>query len=102
MVIGLPVEDFENGEIPSAFVKLNKENEKSLRQVEEELKIMNLANLPERDVALQYFFVKELPYTNGVKPDFVTLKRMFEDGTLEYSLSTDEITLKHKPRRRFI
>ncbi len=102
MVIGLPVEDFENGEIPSAFVKLNKDNEKSLRQIEEELRKMNLENLPERDVALQYFFVKELPYTNGVKPDFVTLKRIFEDGTLEYNLSTDEITLKHRPKRRFI
>lgn len=63
---------------------------------------MNLENLPERDVALQYFFVKELPYTKGVKPDFVGLKKMFEEGTLEYFLSTDEITLKHRQKRRFI
>ena len=102
MVIGLPVEDYENGEIPSAFVKLNADNTKKMAVVEEELRKISLDNLPERDVALQYFFVKELPYTNGVKPDFVGLKKMFEDGTLEYVLSSDEITLKHKLRRRLI
>lgn len=102
MVIGLPDSIYENGEIPSAFVKLTAENTKNLALIEEELRKINLENLPERDVALQYFFVKELPYTNGVKPDFVGLKRMFEEGTLEYSLSTDEVTLKHRPNRRFI
>lgn len=102
MVIGLSDNGYENGEIPSAFVKLNDNNTKNLTLIEEELKKMNLENLPERDVALQYFFVKELPYTKGVKPDFVGLKKMFEEGTLEYFLSTDEITLKHRQKRRFI
>ena len=102
MVIGLQMENYENGEIPTAFVKLNKENNKSLSLIEEELRKISLENLPERDVALQYYFVKELPYTKGVKPDFVALKRMYENGTLEYDLSTDEITLKLKPRKRFI
>ena len=100
MVIGLQVTDYENGEIPSAFITLNDNNKKSLQKIEEELKEMSLKNLPERDVALQYFFVKELPYTNGVKPDFVGLKRMFEEGTLEYTLSSDEVSLKLKPKRR--
>ena len=100
MVIGLPVADYENGEIPSAFVKLNHDNTKSLVAIEEELKKMNLENLPERDVALQYFFVSELPYTNGVKPDFIGLRKMFEDGTLEYVLSKDEISFKYKSKRR--
>ena len=68
----------------------------------EHIRKISLENLPERDVALQYYFVKELPYTKGVKPDFVALKRMYENGTLEYDLSTDEITLKLKPRKRFI
>ena len=102
MVIGLPDSIYENGEIPSAFVKLNADNTKNLILIEEELRKMSLESLPERDVALQYFFVKELPYTNGVKPDFVRLKRMFEEGTLEYNLSSDEMTLKHKPKRRFV
>ena len=102
MVIGLPDSIYENGEIPSAFVKLSVANTKNLALIESELRKMNLENLPERDVALQYFFVKDLPYTKGVKPDFVGLKRMFEEGTLEYSLSTDEITLKHRSKRRLI
>ena len=80
-VIG--VEDKElNGEIPSAVVVL-KEQYRSLKdEVEKQLRTLSLEKLPERDVALDYYYRDSLPYTLVSKVDYQKLKKEIKDKVL--------------------
>lgn len=72
-VVGVK-DDKLNGEIPTAFVVLKEEFENYSDIIEKELRRECLAKLPERDVALNYVFVKEIPYTTVGKVNFRALE----------------------------
>jgi len=75
-VTGIKDPNVENGEIPSAFITL--QDSVSLDTVEEIIKDINdacLSNLPERDIALQYFIQDELPLTPVGKIDYLKLSK---------------------------
>lgn len=72
-VTGVKDPNVANGEVPTAFIVLN---ESSLDIAEEIIKAINeasLANLPERDVALEYYIQDDLPKTPVGKIDYLKL-----------------------------
>ena len=80
-VIG--VDDKElNGEIPSAVVVLKEQYRELKDDIEKQLRELSLEKLPERDVALDYYYRDSLPYTLVSKVDYQKLKKEIEDKIL--------------------
>lgn len=80
-VIG--VEDKElNGEIPSAVVVLKEQYRGLKDEIEKQLRALSLEKLPERDVALDYYYRDNLPYTLVSKVDYQKLKKEIKDKVL--------------------
>lgn len=71
-----------NGEIPSAVVVLKEQYRDLKKEVEKQLRLLSLERLPERDVALDYYYRDELPYTLVSKVDYQKLKQEIEDKIL--------------------
>lgn len=64
-----------NGKVPVAFIVIKEGNEEKVEQIINELETMSFENLPERDVALDYIVIDELPMTPAGKVDY----RLLED-----------------------
>ena len=71
-----------NGEIPSAIVVLKEEYRDLKNEVEQQLRHLSLEKLPERDVALDYYYTDALPYTLVSKVDYQKLKKDIKDKIL--------------------
>ncbi|MBQ0135366.1 MAG: long-chain fatty acid--CoA ligase, partial [Oscillospiraceae bacterium] len=84
-VVGLPNPKGKNGKIPAAFVVLKDGVERDKAEIEKELREICLKEIPERDGALLYYFIDEIPHTPIGKVDY----RALENGDWEigeYSL----------------
>lgn len=84
-VVGLPNPTGKNGKIPAAFVVLKDGIEIDKAEIEKELREICLKEIPEREVALLYYFIDEIPHTPIGKVDY----RALENGDWEigeYSL----------------
>jgi len=64
-----------NGRIPVAFIVIKEGNEEKVEQIISELEAMSIDSLPERDVALDYIVIENLPMTPAGKIDY----RLLED-----------------------
>lgn len=73
-VVGIKHDDQKNGKIPTAFIVLNDistDSETIISEIEE----ISSRLLPERDKALEYYIVDDLPYTSIGKVDFQKLEK---------------------------
>ena len=70
------------GEIPSAVVVLKEQYRDLKDEVEKQLRALSLEKLPERDVALDYYYRDSLPYTLVSKVDYQKLKKEIKDKVL--------------------
>lgn len=73
-VVGLPNPNGKNGQIPTAFVVLSPSAKTDRTAVEKELRELSIQRLPERDAAMQYFFIDSLPFTPVGKIDYRALE----------------------------
>ena len=73
-VVGLPNPCGNNGKIPAAFVVLTPEWSEKTFQIECELREMSLREINERDAALLYYFIDEIPLTSVGKVDINKLE----------------------------
>ncbi|MDR1410492.1 MAG: acyl--CoA ligase [Oscillospiraceae bacterium] len=73
-VVGLKIDPHAAGAVPTAFVMLH-EGTENADKVLHELRALNLRELPERDTALAFTVVKQLPYTLMGKVDFRKLEQ---------------------------
>lgn len=78
-VVGLPNPAGTSGKIPTAFIVKSPDSDKSEETIENELREISHKKLPERDQALLYYFVDEIPLTPIGKVDY----RKLEDGNWE-------------------
>lgn len=104
-VVGLSKKDGSSGSIPTAFVVLKEGYEKSLDLVNE-IDAITLKLLSERNRALAYTFIDELPYTLMSKVDYKKLEGIkFEDletYIVDYTFFPNESiarTRKKNPKR---
>ena len=63
-----------NGRAPVAFIVIEEGHETEIEQIISELEEMNLQALPERDVALDYVVINEMPMTPAGKVDYKSLE----------------------------
>ena len=63
-----------NGKIPVAFIVIEPGHEGEVEQIISELETMSYNELPERDVALDYVVIDELPMTPAGKVDYLSLE----------------------------
>ncbi len=73
-VVGIKAKESAHGEYPKAYIVLDKTCRLTEKEMEKKLRRLCSQSLPERDVAYQYEFVKELPLTSGGKVDYLKLK----------------------------
>lgn len=73
-VVGIVHDDSQNTEIPTAFITLYKNIDKTEEEIIEELKQLNLINLPQRDIARDYRILDSLPLNPTGKIDKVKLR----------------------------
>lgn len=73
-VVGLKQETSDSGVIPTAFLVLREGDERSFEAIVREVDRICLADLPERDRALAFCAINELPFTQMGKIDFKTLE----------------------------
>ena len=78
-VVGLPNPVGSSGRIPTAFIVKSPDSDMSEETIEKELREISQKKLPERDQALLYYFVDEIPLTPIGKVDY----RKLEDGDWE-------------------
>ena len=70
---GVKDPNVKNGEIPTAFIVLNEGSINIVEDIIRDINRMSLSQLPERDIALQYYVQDELPKTPVGKIDYVKL-----------------------------
>lgn len=66
-----------NGKIPVAFIVIERGHETEVEKIIEELKAISLEKLPERDVALDYVVVDDIPLTPNGKVDYLSLEQSY-------------------------
>jgi len=66
-----------NGKVPVAFIVIKEGNEDKVEQIISELETMSFEKLPERDVALDYIVIDELPMTPAGKVDYRHLEETY-------------------------
>lgn len=77
-VIGLPVPETLNGEIPTAFIVVKESINKTdalLKNIEN----FSKNKMPERDAAMAYQFFEQLPLTLVGKVDYRALEKMAKE-----------------------
>ena len=74
-VTGVKDPNSVNGEIPTAFITLLDNEIDNLDEIIKNINDACLLNLPERDIALQYFVGDELPLTSVGKIDYLKLSK---------------------------
>lgn len=72
-VTGVKLNPNENGEIPTAFIVVKKEDLRKIQKIINEVNKECLVHLPERDIALQYVVKEDLPLTPVGKIDYRSL-----------------------------
>lgn len=92
-VVGLKKKDNSSGTIPTAFIKL-KEGQHDIEQLIKEIDDLSLQYLSERNRALSYVFVENLPYTSMGKIDYKSLEKLFIDDLNYYVV--DDTFFKEK------
>ena len=75
--VGLKDESYETGKAPVAFIKIKKGYEDRVEQIIEELKYLSLDKLPERDIALDYIVIDEIPMTENGKINYTYLENNY-------------------------
>lgn len=73
-VVGIKHDNQKNGEIPTAFIVLKENIDESESKIIDEIEEISVRFLPERDKALEYYIVNELPLTSIGKVDFNKIK----------------------------
>lgn len=76
--VGLKDTQHINGKVPVAFIIIEDGHEAEVERIIEELTAMSLDELPERDVALDYVVIEELPMTPAGKVDYISLENNYE------------------------
>ena len=76
-VTGVKPNEKENGEIPTAFIVIDKKNLHSVQTIVNEINEACLKELPERDIALQYVIKDDLPLTPVGK---IAYTKLSEEG----------------------
>lgn len=74
-VVGKPNPDGANGQIPTAYIVL-KEGDARTNALIQEIDTYSKEHLPERDVALAYYFLDNLPLTPVGKVDYRALEQL--------------------------
>lgn len=77
-VVGMPNPENENGKIPTAFIVVEDSHEANDALIED-IDCFSKVYLPERDVAMAYRFVDQLPLTLIGKVDYRALEKMEEN-----------------------
>lgn len=80
--VGVKDENHVNGKVPVAFIVLEPGHEGDVEQIISELDAMSLQALPERDVALDYVVIEEMPMTQNGKVDYITLENSYTYNSL--------------------
>lgn len=75
--VGIKDKQNINGKIPAAFIVIKEGYEAEVEKIISELETMNLNELPERDVALDYIVLNELPMTPAGKVDYRLLEENY-------------------------
>lgn len=73
-VVGIKHYDQMNGEIPTAFIVLKENINEDESKIIDEIEEISVRLLPERDKALEYYVVNDLPLTSIGKVDFNKIK----------------------------
>jgi long-chain acyl-CoA synthetase len=76
-VVGMPNPENENGKIPTAFIVVEDSHEANDALIED-IDRFSKEQLPERDVAMAYRFIEQLPLTLVGKADYRALERESE------------------------
>ena len=87
--VGVKDENHINGKVPVAFIMLEPGHEGDVEQIINELETMSLQALPERDVALDYVVIEEMPMTQNGKVDYITLENSYTYGSLNRTRRKD-------------
>ena len=75
--------------MPVAFIILEPGHEGDVEQIISELETMSLQALPERDVALDYVVIEEMPMTQNGKVDYIALENSYTYGCLSRNRKKD-------------
>lgn len=89
-VVGVPSVEYENAEVPTAFVVLKEEFKGYEDQIELKLKEFCLKYLQQRDVAQEYRFIEQMPLIDG-KIDF---RKVEQIGLEQYNLEKQKVFIK--------
>lgn len=87
--VGLKDENHINGKAPVAFIVLEPGHETEVEQIISELETMSLQSLPERDVALDYIVIEEMPMTQNGKVDYISLENSYTYNRMSRELKKD-------------
>ena len=75
--VGVKDARFVDGKAPVAFIVIEPGHEAEVERIINELEAMSLQELPERDVALDYVVIDEMPMTPAGKVDYVALESQY-------------------------
>lgn len=87
--VGVKDENHVNGKAPVAFIVIEEGHEHEVEQIISELETMSLDALPERDVALDYVVINEMPMTQNGKVDYISLENSYTYSSLNRTLKKD-------------
>lgn len=87
--VGVKDENHVNGKVPVAFIVLEEGHESEVEKIINELENMSLDALPERDIALDYVVINEMPMTQNGKVDYISLENSYTYGSLSRTLKKD-------------
>ena len=92
-VIALNVsEKFGSGEVPIAIISGDKLNDDKISEIKEQCS----SNMPKRDVPCYYLIIKEFPYNDSGKINYVELSKMFNKMLEENPVILNEVCENYK------
>lgn len=92
-VIALNVsEKFGSGEVPIAIISGDKLNDDKISEIKEQCS----SNMPKRDVPCYYLIIKEFPYNDSGKINYVELSKMFNKIIEENPVILNEVCENYK------
>lgn len=87
--VGVKDQNHINGKVPVAFIVIEPGHEAEVEQIINELETMSLQELPERDVALDYVVIDEMPMTQNGKVDYISLENSYTYNRMSRTLKKD-------------
>ena len=82
-VIGVSPDKNQTGELPMAFISLNKSSNINLETIQKEIEELCVLNIPERERPTWYRYIDSIPYNLGGKVDLNKLRKIAEKDDLK-------------------